>query len=159
MATIDSSEVPKKGTHSVGVQRQYCGNLGKVENCQSGVFLGYASDKGYTLLNAKLYMPEKWFSDEYDELREKTHVPAELTFQTKTQIALELLEKAAESAAFSCRWVGMDSFFGKDSTFRDTIGERYYYFADIYANTPVWVKRPAIGIPAYKGQGPRPTKE
>jgi len=159
MATIDSSEFPKKGKHSAGVKRQYCGNLGKVANCQSGVFLGYACDRAYTLLNAKLYMPEEWFSDEYDKLREETNVPAELTFQTKSQIALELLLDAEKSAAFTCRWVGMDSFFGKDSAFRDAVGEKYYYFADIHANTTVWLERPVIAIPAYKGRGPRPTKE
>lgn len=62
MFTIDNSEFPKKGRESAGVARQYCGNLGKVENCQSVVFLGYASQKGYGLLSARLYVPEKWFA-------------------------------------------------------------------------------------------------
>ncbi len=170
MATIDSSEFPKKGKHSAGVARQYCGNMGKVENCQSGVFLGYASNKGYALLDAKLYMPEKWFSDDYFSLREKAQVPTELTFQTKVQIALELLEKAGKTESFSCQWVGMDSFFGKDATFRKTIGEKYYYFADIHANASVWLERPEacperpqgvewVGLPPYKGRGPYPQKE
>jgi len=159
MATIDSSEFPKKGKHSAGVTRQYCGNMGKVENCQSGVFLGYASNKGYAFLDAKLYMPEKWFGDDYVSLREKAQVPTELTFQTKAQIALELLEKAKKCAAFSCQWVGMDSFFGKDAAFRDAIGENYYYFADVYDNTQVWLEMPEIGLPPYKGKGPYPQKE
>ncbi len=159
MATIDSSESPKKGKHSAGVKRQYCGNRGKIENCQSGVFLGYASDKGYTLLNAKLYMPEEWFGEEYKALRNETKVPAELEFQTKAEIALELLAAATNSEAFCCRWVGMDSFFGKDTAFRDKIGEHYDYFADIHADTTVWLERPAIAVPPYKGRGKRPTKE
>lgn len=62
MMTIDSSEFLKKGKESVGVKRQYCGRYGKVENCQSGVFIGYASSKGYGLLSSKLYMPKDWFS-------------------------------------------------------------------------------------------------
>jgi len=159
MATIDSSEFPKKGKHSAGVKRQYCGNRGKIENCQSGVFLGYAGDKGYTLLNTKLYMPEEWFDDEHKALRDETNVPEELTFQTKTEIALELLTEEADNEAFKCRWVGMDSFFGKDTAFRDQIGERYYYFADIHVDTKVWQKRPAVAIPPYKGRGKRATKE
>jgi len=159
MATLDGSEFSKKGRHSAGVARQYCGNLGKVENCQSGVFLGYASDKGYALLDAKLYIPEKWFGDEYAELRAQTQIPPELTFKTKIQIAWELFIKAKKCAAFTCRWVGMDSFFGKDTAFRDAIGENHYYFADIYPNTRVWLQRPKIGLPPYKGKGPRPRKE
>ena len=159
MATLDSSETPKKGKHSAGVKRQYCGHLGKVENCQSGVFLGYASDKGYALLDTKLYMPKEWFDDSHAELRAKTQVPEDLTFQTKIEIAGELLANAEKCAAFTCRWVGMDSFFGKDTGFRDDIGERYNYFADIYSHTKVWMERPEIGLPPYKGKGPRPQKE
>ena len=65
MLSCDSTEFVKKGKHSVGVARQYCGRLGKTENCQSGVFIGYASDRGYGLVDYGLYMPEKWFTDEY----------------------------------------------------------------------------------------------
>ena len=78
MITVDSSECPKKGKESVGVAHQYCGNLGKVANCQSGVFIGYTSSKGYGLLGRQLYMPEIWFTDEYIERREKCQVPEDL---------------------------------------------------------------------------------
>lgn len=61
MITLDSSEFVKKGKESVGVARQYCGERGKIKNCQSGVFVGYSSCTGYGLLNCQLYMPEKWF--------------------------------------------------------------------------------------------------
>ncbi len=160
MVTFDSSEMPKKGKHSAGVMRQYCGNQGKIENCQSGVFIGYTSDRGYTLLDAKLYVPEKWFDDDYKALREETNVPAELEFQTKLDIALELLAKTEQSTTFCCRWVGMDCFFGRDTAFRDKVGEQYYYyFADIPVDTKVWLEQPQIGIPPYKGRGKRPTKE
>lgn len=63
MITVDPSEIAKKGKESVGVARQYCGSVGKVENCQSGVFVGYSSDKGYGLLNGRLYMPKSLFSE------------------------------------------------------------------------------------------------
>jgi SRSO17 transposase len=77
------SEFVKKGKESVGVARQYCGAMGKVENCQSGVFVGYASEKGYGLLAGRLYMPEIWFSREYEQRRKDNRVPQDLTFQTK----------------------------------------------------------------------------
>jgi SRSO17 transposase len=64
---VDSSEFPKQGHHSVGVARQYCGLKGKVDNCQSGMFLGYSSSKGFTLLDCRLFLPEKWFGEEYRE--------------------------------------------------------------------------------------------
>jgi SRSO17 transposase len=69
MITIDPSDFAKKGLESVGVSRQYCGALGKVENCQTGVFVGYTSEKGYGLLNCRLYMPKSWFTDEQEQRR------------------------------------------------------------------------------------------
>ncbi|GFP33517.1 hypothetical protein HKBW3S42_01854, partial [Candidatus Hakubella thermalkaliphila] len=65
MHTVDSTEIPKKGKESVGVARQYCGNLGKRENCQSGVFVGYTSRKGYGLVDRRLYVPKIWFEEQY----------------------------------------------------------------------------------------------
>ncbi len=67
--SIDASEVPKKGNDSAGVARQYCGNQGKIANCQSGVYLGYASGKGYGLLDCQLYVPKKWFGPDYEKRR------------------------------------------------------------------------------------------
>ncbi|MBT9174330.1 MAG: hypothetical protein DDT21_02744 [Syntrophomonadaceae bacterium] len=159
MLTIDSSENPKKGNDSAGVARQYCGRLGKIENCQSGVFLGYVSNRGYGLLTGQLYVPGKWFTDEYARRRAKCHFPQELTFKTKPQIALELLQKAAATGAFTGSWVGVDSFFGSNTEFLDAVGEKYYYFADIRSNTLVWLERPKIGLPPYKGRGTYPQKE
>lgn len=96
MITVDSSEFHKKGNKSEGVAKQYCGRLGKVENCQSGVFLGYTSEKGYGLIDCQLYMPQKWFSEDYKELRKENLVPENLVFQTKQEIALSLITKACE---------------------------------------------------------------
>jgi len=112
MFTIDSSENPKKGNDSAGVARQYCGRLGKIANCQSGVFLGYVSDKGYGLLDRQLYVPEKWFGQGYDIKRKNCRFPESLTFKTKHELALDLLQKAEQAGTFSGKWVGVDSFFG-----------------------------------------------
>jgi len=95
MINTDSSEFLKKGKESVGVLRQYCGEAGKTDNCQSGVFVGYSSKKGYGLLTSQLYMLKTWFSKEYDERRQFNLVPADLEFQTKPQIALALINKIA----------------------------------------------------------------
>jgi len=95
MINTDSSEFLKKGNESVGVLRQYCGEAGKTDNCQSGVFVGYSSKKGYGLLTSQLYMLKIWFSKEYDERCQFNLVPADLEFQTKPQIALALINKIA----------------------------------------------------------------
>ena len=115
--TIDSSENPKKGNESAGVARQYCGNLGKIANCQSGVYLGYASGKGYGLLDSKLYVPEKWFEKDYERRRKNCHFPPDLSFKSKHQLAIDLLEKAEDTGAFKARWVAVDSFFGSNPSF------------------------------------------
>jgi SRSO17 transposase len=104
MLNVDGSDFPKKGSHSVGVARQHCGILGKTENCQAGVFVGYSSTKGYGLVDRRLYMPESWFSESYDGLRKQCAVPDDLTFRTKNQLASEMLQAAAASGTFPFRW-------------------------------------------------------
>lgn len=81
---LDESGFLKKGTHSVGVKRQYSGTAGRVENCQMGVFLGYASEKGQALIDRALYLPQEWTVNE--ERRREAKVPAEVTFATKPEL-------------------------------------------------------------------------
>src|SRR5712664_3582272 len=88
---IDETGFAKKGQDSVGVARQYCGSLGKVENSQVGVFAAYASRHGYALVDKRLFMPEQWFSDAYAERRHKCKVPDEVAFHTKPQLAAEMV--------------------------------------------------------------------
>ena len=88
---VDESGFVKKGKESVGVARQYCGSLGKVENCQVGVFAAYASRHGYALVDKRLFMPETWFGEDYAERRHKCQVPEELRFHTKPQLAAEMV--------------------------------------------------------------------
>src|SRR5438094_6480511 len=84
---LDGSGFPKKGTESCGVSRQWCGRLGKVDNCQTGVFIAYAAPRGCALVDAQLYLPEDWANDR--KRRAATYVPTELTFQEKWRIALD----------------------------------------------------------------------
>jgi SRSO17 transposase len=158
MITADSCEFPKKGKESVGVARQYCGPLGKVDNCQSGVFVGYSSDTGYGLLNCQLYMPESWFSKEQQQRRKTNLVPRDLVFKTKQQIAVGLIVQVIGTGDFPARWLGCDATFGTDIDFLNTLPRNLYYFADIRCDTLVFTKKPSIGLPPYKGRGRRPGK-
>jgi len=89
---FDESGFVKKGHDSVGVARQYCGTLGKVENCQVGVFAAYASRHGYALVDKRLFLPDVWFGDAYATRRTTCRVPQELTFQSKPQLAAAMLQ-------------------------------------------------------------------
>src|SRR4029434_1325734 len=94
---FDETGFVKKGTDSVGVARQYCGTLGKVENCQVGVFAGYASRYGYALVDKRLFMPEAWWTDTYAGRRTTCNVPDALTFQSKPQFAAAMVQATAPS--------------------------------------------------------------
>jgi SRSO17 transposase len=101
---FDETGFVKEGQDSVGVARQYCGTLGKVENGQAGVFAGYASRQGYALVDKWLFLPEAWFTDAYATRRTKGNVPKDLPFPSKPQLAAALLLGA--KAPFSLRQIG-----------------------------------------------------
>jgi len=143
--SIDSSEFLKKGKESVGVSRQYCGRYGKVDNCQSGVFVTYTSTKGYALVERRLFMPQGWFSPEQKERREKCKVPENLTFKKKTEIGAELIQKLWESGLFPGRWVTCDTIFGNSDDFLDNLPKELYYLAEIACTRKVWSKGDKIG--------------
>jgi SRSO17 transposase len=158
MLALDECDFPKKGKESVGVARQHCGILGKTENCQAGIFVSYSSSKGYGFLNSRLYMPKKWFFDDYAKRREDCAVPEDLKFMTKLEIALELIQEIKDSGKFPAKWLGCDSFFGNNKDFIDAIADSFYYFADVHSTTRVFTLDVKVGIPEYKGKGPRPHK-
>jgi len=158
MLTVDSCEFPKKGKESVGVARQYCGALGKVDNCQSGVFVGYSSSKGYGLLTSQLYMPQEWFSPAYAKRRKDNLVPDPLTFQTKPQIALSLIQEIVAKNRFAVQWIGCDATFGSDPAFLDSLPKGIYYLANVRSHTQVFLKKPKVALPLYSGKGRRPKR-
>src|SRR2546421_7881019 len=92
---VDETGFAKKGQDSVGVARQYCGSLGKVEHGQVGVFAAYASRQGYALVDKRLFLPEAWFTDAYAARRTTCHLPNELCFQSKPQLAATMLKAIA----------------------------------------------------------------
>jgi SRSO17 transposase len=135
---IDPSTFPKKGKDSVGVARQWCGRLGKLESCQKGIFLGYVSNLGHTLVDERLYLPKEWTKDKARKL--KCGVPAQVRFKTAQKLALELLEECREKIPH--RWVVADDEFGRPFGFRkglEEMGERY--LLDIPSNLLVRVVR------------------
>ena len=112
---VDETGFLKKGEKSAGVQRQYSGTAGRIENCQVGVFLAYASSKGRTLLDRELYLPQVWSEDW--ERRREAGVPGEVGFQTKPQLARLMLERAVESG-IPFAWVAGDEVYGSDRNLR-----------------------------------------
>jgi SRSO17 transposase len=134
VVVVDGSAFPKKGTESCGVARQWCGRLGKVDNCQVGVFLAYAAGGGYAPLDRRLYLPEEWAGD--GARRQKCHVPPEVAFREKWQIALDLLDRSLPGLAHG--WIAGDDEFGRASEFRAALRQRKErYVLDVPCNTTV----------------------
>jgi len=156
---VDGSDFPKQGQDSVGVKRQMCGELGKIANCQAGVFLSYASRTGYTLLDRRLYLPREWVEDEaYAERRRECAVPAEVSFQTKPQLAAAMVKAVQAAGSLRYRWLTCDAAFGRDTAFLDELSESVAYFAEVDVDTYVWYTRPLTGVPEWSGQGRKPTQ-
>jgi SRSO17 transposase len=128
---IDDSGIPKKGTRSVGVSRQYCGQTGKVDNCQVGVYASLVHGDKATLIDARLFLPERWTSDE--ERCEKAGVPVEeRSFRTKHEIALEIVQNALDSGV-RFAYVAFDGFYGENGELlRILDGAGLRFLADVH---------------------------
>lgn len=134
---IDETGFLKKGTKSVGVQRQYSGTAGRIENCQIGVFLAYASPKGRAFLDRELYLPREWVEDW--ERRAEAGVPEGVTFQTKPQLARIMLQRAIE-AGVPASWVTGDEVYGGDRRLRVWLEqEGVPHVLAVKSNEPLWV--------------------
>jgi SRSO17 transposase len=133
---VDETGFLKKGTKSAGVQRQYSGTAGRIENCQVGVFLAYASGRGRALVDRELYLPKEWTTDV--DRRAEAHVPDQVSFQTKPQLAQQLLERAL-AAGVPAGWVTADEVYGADARLRAFLEERdLAYVLAVKATQPVW---------------------
>jgi SRSO17 transposase len=156
---FDGSDVPKQGEHSVGVARQWCGHVGKVDNCQAGVFAAYASRKGYTLLDRRLYLPDKWFDAAHRERWQKCGIPETTRFTTKPALALEMLRAVVAAGTLRFRWVTCDEAFSRDTAFLDGVAaQQRWYYAEVPHDTQVWLTRPATAVPTWSGRGRRPRR-
>jgi SRSO17 transposase len=148
---FDPSAHAKKGTASVGVQRQWCGRLGKVENCQVGVYLGYVSRIEQALVDVRLYLPESWASD--NKRRAKAGVPKGVRFQTRHELALAMLDE--NGPLLPHRWVSGDDEMGRSAHFRRELqGRNESYLLMVPSNT--LVRDLEAEPPPYGGRGPHP---
>jgi SRSO17 transposase len=149
---VDESGFPKCGEDSVGVARQYCGATGKIDNCQMGVFLTYASANGHTLLDERLYLPEEWAADM--PRREKVGVPEDVVFRTKPELALELIRTVGPKVRHG--WVTFDEGYGKDPGFLsglEELDERY--IGEVPKSFRGWLRRPKVDEPKPSRSGKR----
>src|SRR5499427_4179289 len=152
---FDETGFVKKGKDSVGVARQYCGTLGKVENCQVGVFTGYASRKGYALVDKRLFLPEAWFTDAYAARRTKCQVPPELTWQSKPQLAAAMLQAIAHEGLLPFKYLVADCLYGNSPDFLDAVDAcmGVTAFVAIPSETRCWFQRPPTAEHTYRYKG------
>ena len=154
---FDGSDFPKQGRKSAGVARQYCGRLGKVANCQAGMFLAYVSPLGRALVDKGLYLPESWTSD--SGRCQAAGIPVERRcYRSKTELALEMLERALQFGHLKAEWVAGDDAFGMSPSFRDALAAMgMSYVLDVPGSTSVWPLEPVWTSPEYQELG-RPRK-
>ena len=134
---VDETGFLKKGTKSVGVQRQYSGTAGRIENCQIGVFLGYASSHGRAFLDRELYLPQEWARD--SARRGAAGVPPAVSFATKPELAQQMLARAF-AAGVPAAWVSGDEIYGDDGAFRHWLMAGIHpYVLAVSAHHPLWL--------------------
>ncbi len=157
VGVVDETGFLKKGVKSAGVQRQYSGTAGKIENCQLGVFLTYATAQGHTFLDRRLYLPAQWCADRA-RCRE-AKVPSAIRFATKPELAVAMLRHAWRLGV-PMRWVTADEVYGEASVLRDVVAEsgRWYVVA-VRVHGSVWLARPEVAVPAWQGRGRKPSQE
>jgi len=152
---FDETGFVKKGNDSAGVARQYCGTLGKVENCQVGVFAGYASRQGYALVDKRLFLPEAWFTETSAARRGRCCVPPEVTFQSKPQLAATMLQAIVRAGLLPFKYVVADCLYGNSPDFLDAVDTcvGVTTFVAIPSETRCWLQRPRTEDKTYIYKG------
>ena len=160
VGVIDESAFAKKGTHSAGVARQHNGRLGKQDNCQVGVFLVGVTPAGSALLDHQLFLPEAWCAatPEAQARRAKAHVPEDVVFRTKPEIAAEMVRNAVVLGTVELDWIATDEEYGRAGHFLDELEllERRYV-VEVPVTTTIWTVDPATCVPESSGRGRVPT--
>ncbi len=142
IVVVDESGVPRWGDKSVGIGRQYIGNVGKVANGRIGVYLTYASEPGQAFLDMPLYIPEEWFAD--TERCRAAGIPQGVVFRKKPQLDAAMVEQARRRG-IPGRWLAADEAYGNNPTFLDVVDAvRWWYVAEVPVNLEVWPTRPQV---------------
>ncbi|MCP4404325.1 MAG: transposase [bacterium] len=156
----DESGFVKKGSMSAGVARQYCGTIGNVENCQVGVFMGYASRSGYALVDTRVFFPEHWFEKSYANRRKKCGVPEDLSVKTTPQYAAEMLLQCFRQGILPCKYIVADTLYGNSLDFIEAAEPCHgnTYCVSMPADTQFWLQRPVTKTRNYRYKGEVRTK-
>lgn len=153
---VDDTGFPKQGQHSVGVERQYSGTLGKTGNCQVAVSLHHVAEMGHTVVGWRLYIPESWAKD--PQRRREAEIPEEVVFKPKWQLALDLLDQV-RGWQLPDQTVIADSGYGDCTEFREALEVRQLsYVLGISPTLGVWSKPPKVEVAKYAGRGAPPTR-
>src|SRR5262249_33468388 len=157
---VDEPGFAKKAQASVGVPRQYCGSLGKVENCQVGVFAAYASRQGYALVDKRLFLPGPWFSDAYQVRRTKCKLPDEVGWQSKPQLAAAMVQALHQAGILPFKYIVADCLYGNSPDFwaacEACVGT--VAFVATPADTRGWLQPLATTLHPYTYKGAQRTK-
>lgn len=155
---LDESGCPKQGDKSVGVARQYCGRLGKVDNCQVGVFVAYTKGAQTTLIDKRLYLPQVW-TDDPQRCRQAGVPEEEMVFRKKSELGLDMIWQARKNQ-IPFEFVDMDAHYGQQGWLLNRLAaEKIEYMAEIPSDTRVYLPYPAVGVPERKSnRGRKPSK-
>jgi SRSO17 transposase len=150
---FDPSAFPKSGKDSVGVARQWCGRLGKTDNCQVAICMGYVSSEEHALIDSRLYLPQEWASDQ--QRRQKAGVPTTVRFRTRHQLCLEMLD--AHGPQLPHAWITGDDEMGRPYWFRRNLCELHeQYLLAVPSNTQI--RDMEVEPPVYEGRGRYPQR-
>jgi SRSO17 transposase len=157
---IDESGFAKKGDESIGVARQYCGSIGKVDNCQVGVYAAYVSEHGYALVDKRLFIPKQWFTDDFALRRNKCELPQDISFRTKPELATDMLRALDTEKILPFKYILADSVYGMSPEFiiaAEAIPEATY-LVSVTKKTQCWLKKPLMMTRHYRWGGRTRTK-
>lgn len=157
---LDDTGFPKKGEYSAGVGRQYSGTLGRRDNCQIGVFLGYATLYGHTLVDRRLYIMQQWFEAGSASRRARAEIPEEIVFLTKLELGAQMLQEADRNGHLLFQWVTGDAAYGECHQLRRTVDamNKWYCF-EVSSSAQVWLEKPLLEVPPPRSKkGRKPSK-
>ncbi|MFZ1983217.1 MAG: IS701 family transposase [Desulfatitalea sp.] len=157
---FDESGFVKKGDDSIGVARQYCGTIGKVDNCQVGVFAAYTSEHGYAIVDKRLFIPKEWFTQDYALRRKKCDLPEDISFRTKPELAADMLRTISAEKILPFKYILADSLYGMSPEFIEACEAlpEATYLVSVSKKTLCWLKRPLLMTRQYRWGGRTKTK-